>query len=130
MTGSVETESVPYGAPNDPYWTAGEVDDSLLHQRVKRTLQVDDAVVDRIIGIYKKGRPKASNADLAIILASDAGTLRQAGYTIAELKAKQGKAPAYSYYFKWYSPLREGKCVVCTAWNCPSCSTMWTRCSG
>ena len=47
--------------------------------------------------------------DLAMILASDWGTLRQAGITIAELKAKQNRAPAYLYYFKWYSPLREGR---------------------
>ena len=26
MTGSVETEAVPYGAPNDPYWTTNDVD--------------------------------------------------------------------------------------------------------
>ena len=47
--------------------------------------------------------------DLATMIASDAGSLRQAGITIAELKAKQNRAPAYAYYFKWYSPLREGK---------------------
>jgi para-nitrobenzyl esterase len=70
---------------------------------------MEDARVDEIIGLYKKGRPRASNADLAMIAASDAGSLRQAGYVIAELKAKQRRAPVYSYYFKWYSPLREGK---------------------
>jgi para-nitrobenzyl esterase len=109
MVGSVETESVPYAAPNDPYWTTNELDAAALRQRVKRTLQVEDVRADQIISVYKNGRPKASNADLAMILASDAGTLRQAGYTIAELKARQAKAPAYSYYFKWYSPLRDGK---------------------
>ncbi len=111
MVGSVETESVPYAAPNDPYWTANEnqIDGPALHQRIKRTLQVEDARVDEIIGLYKKGRPRASNADLAMIVASDAGSLRQAGYVIAELKAKQKRAPVYSYYFKWYSPLRGGK---------------------
>jgi len=109
MVGSVETESVPYAAPNDPYWTTNDLDAAALRQRVKRTLQVEDALADQIISVYKNGRPKASNTDLAMILASDAGTLRQAGYTIAELKARQAKAPAYSYYFKWYSPLRDGK---------------------
>ncbi len=47
--------------------------------------------------------------DLATIIAADAGTLRIAGYTIAEHKAAQHKAPVYLYYFDWYSPLREGK---------------------
>ena len=109
MVGSVETESVPYTAPNDPYWTTNNVDDADLRQRVKRTLRIDDAAADRMIELYKKDRPKASNMDLAMILASDAGTLRQAGITIAELKAKQKRAPGYLYYFKWYSPLREGR---------------------
>ena len=62
-----------------------------------------------MIGIYRKERPKASNMDLATIIAADAGTLRIAGYTIAEHKAAQRKAPAYLYYFDWYSPLRSGR---------------------
>lgn len=109
MVGSVETESVPYADPNNSYWTTTDIDASDLRQRAKRTLQASDAAADRIIEIYKKGRPKASNMDLAMILASDAGTLRQAGLTIAELKAKQNRAPAYLYYFKWYSSAREGR---------------------
>jgi para-nitrobenzyl esterase len=109
MTGTVETESVPYGAPNDPYWTTNEIDDAGLREQVKRTLRVGDAVADQTIGAYKKGRPKASNFDLATIIASDASPTRDASYIIAERKAKQAKAPAYLYYFKWYSPLRDGK---------------------
>lgn len=109
MVGSVDTESVPYGAPNDPYWTTNEIDEAGLRQRAKRTLQVDDSAVEQILTIYKKGRPKAPNMDLAMILAADASSLRQAGYVIAELKAKQGKAPAYLYYFQWRSPLRAGR---------------------
>ena len=109
MVGSVETESVPYAAPKDPYWTTTDLDDAGLHQYVKRTLQLDDATTDRIVGIYREGRSKVSNLDLAMILASDAGSLRQSAHTIAELKARQNKAPAYLYYFKWYSPLRDGK---------------------
>jgi para-nitrobenzyl esterase len=108
MTGTVETESVPYGAP-DPYWTTNDIDEAGLRQQVKRTLRVEDAVADRIVAVYKKGRPKASNIDLATIVASDASPTRDASYIIAERKAKQAKASAYLYYFKWYSPLRDGK---------------------
>ena len=109
MVGSVETESVPYANPNDPYWTTDEIEQSALAARVKRALRVDDAEVSRLIDLYRKDRPEASNMDLATIIAADAGTLRIAGYTIAEHKAAQHKAPVYLYYFDWYSPLREGK---------------------
>jgi para-nitrobenzyl esterase len=109
IVGSVETESVPYAAPKDPYWTMDSMDDATLRDRVKRTLRADDAVAGHIIDLYRKNRPKASNLDIAMILASDAGTLRTAGYTIAEHKAAQNQAPVYLYQFKWYSPVHQGK---------------------
>lgn len=109
MVGSVETESVPYANANDPYWTTDEIDPPALLARVKRVLRVDYAVASRVIGIYRNDRPKASNMDLATVIAADAGTLRIAGYTIAEHKALLHRAPAYLYYYDWYSPLRDGK---------------------
>jgi len=109
MVGSVECESVLYASPNDPYWTTGEIDDAALAARVKRALRIDDDEAARVIALYKKDRPKAGNMDVATIIASDAGSLRLAGYAIAEHKAEQHKAPAYLYYFDWYSPLREGR---------------------
>jgi para-nitrobenzyl esterase len=119
MVGSVETESVPYANPNDPYWTTDEIDDAALAARVKRTLSVDDGQAAQVIALYrnrrtktgnpKTGNPKNSNMDLATIIAADAGSLRLAGYAIAERKAARHEAPVYSYYFDWYSPLRDGK---------------------
>ena len=76
LCGSVETESVPYQGVNDPYWTTTEIDAATLRDRVKRSLQVEDADADRVIAIYRKHRPKASNMDLATIVASDNGVLR------------------------------------------------------
>ena len=109
MVGSVETEAVPYTAPNDAYWTTDTISDEMLRARVKRALGVENPEADRIIGIYKKNRLKASNMDLAMIVASDAGGLRTAGYTIAEHKAAQAKAPVYLYQFQWFSPVRQGR---------------------
>jgi len=109
LCGSVETESVPYQGVNDPYWTTAEIDAAMLRERVKRSLQVDDAEAERVVAIYRKHRPKASNMDLATIVASDNGVLRTSEYTIAERKVALGKAPVYMYYFNWYSPLREGR---------------------
>jgi para-nitrobenzyl esterase len=112
LCGSVETESVPYQGITDPYWTTSEIDATSLHDRVKRSLGASDADVDRVIAIYRAHRPKASNMDLATIVASDNGVLRTSEYTIAERKVALGRAPVYMYYFNWYSPLREGRVRV------------------
>lgn len=109
MVGSVETESVPYTAPQDAYWTVTDLDDAALRARVQRTLSVADAEAARIIALYRQGRPQASNANLAQIVASDAGSTRTAANVIAEHKAALRKAPVYLYGFDWYSPLRDGR---------------------
>jgi para-nitrobenzyl esterase len=109
LCGSVETESVPYTAPNDPYWTTTEIEGSALRDRVKRTLMIDDAKADEVIALYRKNRPRASKQDLATIIASDNQATRTSQYTIAERKSALGKAPVYMYYFQWYSPVREGR---------------------
>ena len=113
MLGSVETEAVPYqfnaqGQP-DAYWSTDTLDDAALRARVKQALKASDADADRVIASYRKGRPKASNMDLAMIIASDESPLRTSEYTIAERKVALGKAPAYMYFFQWNSPVHEGR---------------------
>jgi para-nitrobenzyl esterase len=103
MIGSTETEvtwstSTDYSMP----------DDAGLRQRVKDAMRVDDAAADKVIAVYRKGRPKASNLDLALIIATDVSNFRTGTDTIAERKSAL-KAPVYKYYFQWYSPVREGK---------------------
>ncbi len=104
LIGSVETEvTFMRGTPLDP------MDDAALHAHVKQVLRVgDDAAVDRLIDVYRKGRPNIKNTDLYLILASDA-TFRAGVLTEAERKADQGAASAYMYYFTWKSPVRDGK---------------------
>jgi para-nitrobenzyl esterase len=85
------------------------LDDTALHNRLKETLRADDAAVDRLISVYRKGRPQASNLDLYFIMATDASNFRTGTDTEAERKAALGKAPVYKYYFQWYSPVRDGK---------------------
>jgi para-nitrobenzyl esterase len=105
MIGSTETETT---------WNVqtfyDPLDDDELRDRVKQTLRgIDDAAADRVIAVYKKDRPKASNLDLALILQSDASGFRTGTDTEADRKAALGRAPVYKYYFQWYSPVREGK---------------------
>jgi para-nitrobenzyl esterase len=104
LIGSVETEvTFLRSTPLEP------MDDAQLHARVKQVLRgADDAAVDHLIDVYRKGRPGIANTDLYLILASDA-TFRAGMMTEAERKADQPGAPCYMYYFTWRSPVRDGK---------------------
>jgi para-nitrobenzyl esterase len=104
LIGSVETEvAFIRGTPLDP------LEDDALHTHVKQVLRAaDDGSVDRLIEVYRTGRPNISNTDLYLILASDA-TFRAGVLTEAERKADQATAPVYMYYFTWKSPVRDGK---------------------
>ncbi len=104
MIGSTETE-VTFNANQkyDPF------DDAALRARVKDTLRItDDGQADRVIAIYRKNRPQASNLDLSLIVATDVSNFRSGVETQAERKAALGKAPVYVYRFTWYSPVRGG----------------------
>ena len=109
MCGSVETESVPYQAVTDPYWSTSVIDEPGLTDRVTRSLGIPDRQAAEVIAVYRQGRPRATNADLAVIIASDNSTLRTSEYLIAERKAAVGRAPVFMYYFQWYSPVHDGR---------------------
>jgi para-nitrobenzyl esterase len=109
MLGSNECEGIPYGNPDDPYWTSEPTSAAELRERVKRLVPVDDREADRLIELYRAGRPTDSFGDLAAVMSGDNSGLRQSAYTIAERKFAQGRAPAYLYYFNWRSPVRNGK---------------------
>lgn len=103
LIGTVEEEVNFFPAtPLDP------IDDADLHKRVKQSTRADDATVDHLIEVYKKGRPNKSNVEIYQIIASDA-TFSASVRTEADRKVAQGKAPVYKYYFTWQSPVREGK---------------------
>jgi len=104
MIGSTETEvtwnnSVVY----DP------LDDAALRQRIQDSMRIGDAAADKLIGVYRKGRPQASNLDLFFIMSTDVSNFRTGTDTEADRKSELQGAPVYKYYFQWYSPVREGK---------------------
>jgi para-nitrobenzyl esterase len=82
------------------------IDAPELHAAVKQATRADDAEVDKLIAVYRKGRPNASDIDLSQIIASDG--FRSPVITEAERKAAQ-PAPVYMYYFTWKSPMHDGK---------------------
>ena len=85
-----------------------EIDAADLLTRVTQVTRSDDATAKEIIDLYRRHRPKVSNVELYQVIASDA-TFRPGIVTEAERKAEQGKAPTYMYYFRWQSPVHEGK---------------------
>jgi len=82
------------------------IDDAELHAAVKQSTRAGDAEVDKLIAVYRKGRPNASDIDLSEIIASDG--FRTPVMLEAERKSAQ-PAPVYAYYFTWKTPVRDGK---------------------
>jgi len=109
MIGSNECEGIPYGNPEDAYWTTEPPDDASLRPQVQRTMQLSDADATRLVSLYRSHRPNDTAGDLAAIIAGDSSVLREASYTIAEQKAAQGRGPVYLYRFNWRSPVRNRK---------------------
>jgi para-nitrobenzyl esterase len=106
LIGSTETE-VTWNVNTD---YTPPADDAALRERIKRTLRsADDAQLDKLIALYRKDRPKASNLDLALIIETDASPFRGGTDTEAERKAALAKAPVYMYRFQWYSPVSGGR---------------------
>jgi len=103
LIGTTQTEVTFFpGQQLDP------IDEATARQRIKQTLRASDADTDRIIAAYKKVDANISNIDLCLESASDSYAWTTA-ITAAERKAALGKAPAYMYYFKWRSTVRDGK---------------------
>jgi para-nitrobenzyl esterase len=106
LIGSNETE-VTWNVNTD---YTPPADDAALRERIKRSLRnIDDAQASHLIEVYRRGRPKASNLDLALIIETDASPFRSGTDTEAERKAALGKAPVYMYRFQWYSPVSGGR---------------------
>jgi para-nitrobenzyl esterase len=109
LVGSNECEGIPYGSPDDPYWTAEPANLVEVKELVKRTVQASDAQADQLIALYRAHRPEETPGDLAAVIAGDASALRHAAHLIAQRKFAQGRAPVYLYSFTWRSPVRAGK---------------------
>lgn len=82
--------------------------DAELHDRVKQITGANDREADNLIAVYRRGRPDVNNVKLFHIINSD-NAFRRSILTEAELKADQGGAPVYKYFFSWQSHVREGK---------------------
>jgi para-nitrobenzyl esterase len=109
LTGSNECEGIPYGNPDDPYWTSEPSDDAALRRRLRAAVPMSDEEAARTIALYRSHRPGATAADLAAIMAGDASELRRAAFTIAAPSMRRGARRCTLYRFNWRSPMRGGK---------------------
>ncbi len=103
IIGSTETEITWL-----PTTTYDPLDEAGLRQKVQQAARCDAGAADRVIAVYRKNRPQATNLDLYLIIGSDFSNFRTGTDTEAERKALQANAPVYKYYFQWYSPVRGG----------------------
>jgi para-nitrobenzyl esterase len=63
---------------------------------------------ERIIEAYRRARPNASAADIAVAITSDK-FMRIGSITLAERQAAQHGAPVFMYLFTWETPVLGGK---------------------
>lgn len=102
LVGSLRTELTAFslGTPAD-----FRLDEAGMRSRIA-TLVGDQA--DAVLDVYRKVNPNATPSDLFFLIASD---YRHSGpaMKIAERRAALGKAPVYSYYFTWETPVENGR---------------------
>lgn len=109
LTGSNETEGVPYGNPNDEFWQSEPGNDQELTVTVARSLRIPEAEAREIIELFRVNRPDASHGDLALIINAESSAARHSSYIIAERKAEENTSPCFLYLFQWDSPVMQGK---------------------
>jgi para-nitrobenzyl esterase len=103
MQGSTETEDA-WSDPPPPL----EMPEEEMLTRVRRIVRNEDAKARELVAMYRRNRPGISNTDVWLIMNSD-NTRRANAQLLAELKATQGKAADYLYYFTWRSPVHKGQ---------------------
>lgn len=103
MQGSVETED-GWTDPPPPL----EMSEQEMMERVRRIVRNDEGKAREMVALYRRVHPGISNTDVWLIMNSD-NTRRANAQTLAELKAAQGRAPSYLYYFNWRSSVHKGQ---------------------
>jgi para-nitrobenzyl esterase len=103
MMGSVATES----AWNDPPPPL-EMPEGEMMTRITRIAAGDETKARELVALYRRVHPGITNTDVYLIADADNGA-RANAQTLGQLKAAQGKAPSYLYYFTWRSPVHKGQ---------------------
>jgi para-nitrobenzyl esterase len=106
MMGSTETENGWVGPP------ALELSDAEMLRNFSRLAgsqqQPNEAKGRELIALYKRIHPNKVNQMLWLTAESD-NSRRFNAQQLGRLKAAQGKAPSYLYFFNWYSPVYDNR---------------------
>ncbi len=103
MVGSTETEDGWLGPP--PYEMA---EDDMLTQFTNRIANGDATKGRELVDLYRRTYPDRRNRMLWLTADSD-NTRRWSAQQLSRLKHEQGSAPAYLYFFDWWSPVHNDR---------------------
>ncbi len=103
MVGSTETEDGWIGPP--PYDMA---EDDMLEQFTSRIANGDEAAGRELVALYRRTYPDRRNRMLWLTADSD-DTRRWSAQQLSRLKHEQDAAPAYLYFFDWWSPVHNDR---------------------
>jgi para-nitrobenzyl esterase len=93
------TNSIQMGEP-----TVDSIDMAEAKRRIARQ---NGEHADHLVEVFQKLHPQASPFELFSRITAMRGRIN--AYKQAELKFKQGSAPAYLYWFQWKSPMCDGR---------------------
>jgi para-nitrobenzyl esterase len=103
MAGSTENENGWVGPP--PY----ELPENEMRELFRTRLANNDAAeADKLLALYKRRHPQTRNRMLWLMAESD-DTRRHAAQELCRLKAEQGTAASYLYFFDWQSPVHNDR---------------------
>ncbi|MGE5526615.1 MAG: carboxylesterase/lipase family protein [Rhodospirillaceae bacterium] len=84
-----------------------KLDMDQVRARVARFVGIPESEAQKLIQTYRKHRPNDTPGDLFALIHGD-HMYRRSVTRAAELKAAEGRAPAYLYLFNWKTPVLDG----------------------
>lgn len=102
LVGSTATENGWLGPP--PF----DLDAAEMRGLFNRLAGGDATKGQELLNLYRARYPELRNRMLWLVAESD-NTRRYNAQLLSRLKQAQGSAPAYLYYFNWYSPVHENR---------------------
>ncbi|HEY8518725.1 MAG TPA: carboxylesterase/lipase family protein [Gammaproteobacteria bacterium] len=103
IAGSTETENGWVGPP--PFELS---DEDMLERFTMRLANGDEEAGRRLVALYRRLHPNMRNQMLWLTAESD-DTRRWSAQELCRLKHEQGVAPAYLYFFNYYSPVHDNR---------------------
>src|SRR5690606_18923552 len=82
--------------------------DSEMRTLFDRLADNDSAKAQQLLALYRERYPDLRNRMLWLVAESD-NTRRRNAQPLSRLKHAQASAPAYLYYFNWYSPVHDNR---------------------